>query len=228
MLDCFGLDVLYDFLQLPYCFAKEMALVRAQKELAACQSRAEEGVRASVAAQEYEGHRHKLMLLRDGHQGAPRPAQSQWQHQSQLTPRQPTPTPTQTPTPATQAGAAPPSAGLCSTPYPAPTQKGSSPKRSGAVPSLTSPPRLAPPPSGGVQLQVTPRTAPVAAPPLSQAGSLSIASNSGMDANIDDSFFGDDDDGPGYPTAAAAGSVARGRQGDDGAVMGLLALDEPE
>ena len=96
------------------------------------------------------------------------------------------------------------------------------------MPSLTSPPRLAPPPSGGVQLQVTPRTAPVAAPPLSQAGSLSIASNSGMDANIDDSFFGDDDDGPGYPTAAAAGSVARGRQGDDGAVMGLLALDEPE
>ena len=243
MLDCYGLDVLYSFLQLPYCLAKEQGLARAQEELTARQARAEEGLRADVAAQEYESHRHKLMLLREGHHGShgshgshgapPPPAQSQWQHQAQPTPRQPTPTPA--PTPKTQA-AAPPSAGLCSTPYPAPSQAGTPvPNGSGAAPSLTSPPRLAPPPSGGVQLQVTPRTAPVAAPPPPMAGGMgggmggSMGGMGGMDASIDDSFFGDDDE-PGYPASAAGSAATRGPSGGlgDAAVMGLLALDEPE
>jgi hypothetical protein len=239
MLDCYGLDVLYNFLQLPYCLAKEQGLARSQEELTARQARAEEGLRADVAAQEYESHRYKLMQLRDGHHGhhgshgSRGAAQSQSQHQAQPTPRQPTPTPV--PTPTTQA-AAPPSAGLCSTPYPAPSQAGTPvPNGSGAAPSLISPPRLAPPPgSGAVQLQVTPRTAPVAAAPPprggSLGGSLSMPPAAGMDASIDDSFFGDDDE-PGYPASASAGSAAtRGPSGGlgDAAVMGLLALDEPE
>ena len=97
---------------------------------------------------------------------------------------------------------------------------------------------LTPPGSGGVPLQVTPRTAPVAAPPPpvggGLGGGLSMPSTAGMDACIDDSFFGDDDE-PGFPAvtpaSASAGSAAtRGPSGGlgDAAVMGLLALDEPE
>ena len=215
MQDCFGLDVLYDFLQLAYCAAKEQSLARMQDELAARKQRAEDAMQQMVAGQEYESHRHKLMLLRDG-QRAPQPSPAP----QPLSQPAPTPQPTPTPAPQPQRSHSPPSSGLCSTPYPAPSNaKAASPPQ-----TMTSPPRLAPPPgSGSLQMH----TAPAALVTQPRAGGL----GGGMDASIDESFFGDEDEPVAMPSSAAArvgGHQHHARDSHQGAAMGLLALDEPE
>ena len=237
MADCYGLDLLYDFLQLPYCFAKELALEKALETTAGRRSRAEENLKGLASTQEYLAHRHRLLELRDRGGAAPSVLELRASRG-----------------PPERASPPPPSSGtLNHTPYALPPQTPGT--AAGDAPAarptpLTSPPRLAPPPgsaggAGGLQMQhlsassaqqqpsPPPTRGTPAAPPPSlgapPSATLSIASSAGMDTDIDDSFFGDDD-GPAAPAMMGGGGGGGGRGGaaGGGAVMGMLALDEPD
>ena len=232
MADCYGLDLLYDFLQLPYCFAKELALEKALETTADRRTRAEEHLKGLASTQEYLAHRHRLLELRDRGGAPPSVLELRSSHG-----------------PSERASPPPASVGtLNHTPYaPPPQTPGPATGDASAARQtpLTSPPRLAPPPgsAGGLQMQhlsappsqqqpsPPPTRGTPAAPPPSlgapPSATLSIASSAGMDADIDDSFFGDDD-APAAPATMGGGGGGWGGPAGDGAVVGMLALDEPD